>query len=291
MMFEASQFLSGAGSPIYYFADTGSRMFWLHWLTAAICISVVLKSYSTVDRRHVTSHLADWSYWLNSSTIKDYCLMFINAGLRASLWLPLIGSRLIGTLVVARTMRDQFGFPEEVVWDPISLTLLYTVIYFVIDDLSRFALHVAMHKVPLLWRLHRVHHSATTLTPFTVFRVHPIESAIYFFRAFFVFSLVSGVFVWLFGRHLSIIDVLGVNALGFIANAAFANLRHSHVWVGFGKLEYFLVSPAQHQLHHSSQPGRGNYGSVLSIWDRWLGTFKLSGTRRVLNFGLKETNL
>jgi len=40
MILEASQFLSGAGSPIYYFADTGSRMFWLHWLTAAICISV-----------------------------------------------------------------------------------------------------------------------------------------------------------------------------------------------------------------------------------------------------------
>jgi sterol desaturase/sphingolipid hydroxylase (fatty acid hydroxylase superfamily) len=140
--------------------------------------------------------------------------------------------------------------------------------------------------VPLLWRLHRVHHSATTLTPFTVFRVHPVESAIYFFRAFFVFSLVSGIFVWLFGRHLSIIDVLGVNALGFAANAAFANLRHSHIWVGFGRLEHFLVSPAQHQLHHSSQPGRGNYGSVLSVWDRCLGTFKLSGKRRSLTFGL-----
>ena len=101
----------------------------------------------------------------------------------------------------------------------------------------------------------------------------------------------SGVFVWLFGRHLSIIDVLGVNALGFAANAAFANLRHSHIWVGFGRLEHFLVSPAQHQLHHSSQPGRGNYGSVLSVWDRCLGTFKLSGKRRSLTFGLKEANL
>ena len=149
MMFEASQFLSGAGSPIYYFADTGSRMFWLHWLTAAICISVVLKSYSAVDRRHVASHLTDSSYWFNASTLKDYFLMFINAGLRASLWLQLVGSQLVGTLVVARALRDQFGFPEEIIWDPISLTLLYTVIYFVIDELSRFALHVAMDKVPL----------------------------------------------------------------------------------------------------------------------------------------------
>ena len=286
-MLEISQFLFGAGSTIYYVADTGSRLFWLHWLTAGIGVWIALRSYAASDRRRIASHLVDWSYWLNSSTTKDYVLMLINAGLRASLWLPLVGSQVVGTLVVARALRDQLGFPEEIIWDPVALTLAYTTVYFLIDDFSRFALHVAMHKVPMLWQLHRVHHSATTLTPFTVFRVHPIESAMYFFRAFFVFSLVSGFFVWLFGRHLSVIDVLGVNALGFIANAAFANLRHSHVWVGFGRLEYFFVSPAQHQLHHSSQPGRGNYGSVLSVWDRCLGTFKLSGKRRTLTFGLR----
>jgi sterol desaturase/sphingolipid hydroxylase (fatty acid hydroxylase superfamily) len=155
-----------------------------------------------------------------------------------------------------------------------------------VDDFSRFALHAAMHRVPFLWRLHSTHHSATTLTPFTVFRVHPVESGIYFFRAFITFSLVTGVFVWLFGRHLSIIDVVGVNAIGFIANAAFANLRHSHVWVGFGRLEHYFVSPAQHQLHHSTDLCRGNYGSVLSIWDRLAGTLELSGKRRPLTFGL-----
>ena len=212
--------------------------------------------------------------------------MCLNAGLRTSLWLPLIGSQLVGTLIVARALRDTFGFPEPIMWDPVALTVLYTFIYFLVDDFSRFALHLAMHRVPFLWRLHRTHHSATTLTPFTVFRVHPVESGIYFFRAFITFSLVTGLFVWLFGRHLSIIDVVGVNAIGFLANAAFANLRHSHVWVGFGRLEYYFISPAQHQLHHSMDLCRGNYGSVLSIWDRFVGTLELSGKRRPLSFGL-----
>ena len=43
----------------------------------------------------------------------------------------------------------------------------------------------------------------------------------------------------------------GVEALGFWFNAATGNLRHSHVWLPFGpKLERWLLSPAQHQLHH-----------------------------------------
>lgn len=285
-MVEITQFLSGATSPVFYFADMGSRLFWLHWVTATLCVYVVLKSYAITERQRVVADLRDWHYWFNRSTAKDYGLMCLNAGLRTSLWLPLIGSQLVGTLAVARTLRDYFGFPPTMILDPVTLTVVYTFTYFLIDDFSRFALHLAMHRVPLLWRLHQTHHSATTLTPFTVFRVHPVESAIYFFRAFVVFSLVTGIFVWLFGRHLSIIDVIGVNALGFFANAAFANLRHSHVWVGFGRLEQCFVSPAQHQLHHSVDLRRGNYGSVLSIWDRLAGTFELSGKRRPLIFGL-----
>ena len=285
-MIEVAQFLNGAAAPVFYFTDVGSRLFWLHWVTAAVCTYVVLKSYAAAERKGVVRHLGDRNYWFNRSTAKDYGLMCLNAGLRTSLWLPLIGSQLVGTLAVARALRDNFGFLEPIIWDPVTLTVLYTFIYFLVDDFSRFALHLAMHRVPFLWRLHRTHHSATTLTPFTVFRVHPLESGIYFFRAFITFSLVTGVFVWLFGRHLSIIDVVGVNAIGFIANAAFANLRHSHVWVGFGRLEHCFVSPAQHQLHHSLSTCRGNYGSVLSLWDRLAGTLELSGKRRPLTFGL-----
>ena len=253
-MIEVTQFIAGAAGTVFYFTDVGSRLFWLHWVTAALCVYVVLKSYAAKERQGVVRRLTDRNYWFNRSTAKDYGLMCLNAGLRTSLWLPLIGSQLVGTLVVARALRDYFGFPEPVIWDPVTLTILYTFIYFLVDDFSRFALHAAMHRVPLLWRLHSTHHSATTLTPFTVFRVHPVESGIYFFRAFITFSLVTGVFVWLFGRHLSIIDVVGVNAIGFIANAAFANLRHSHVWVGFGRLEHYFVLSLIHisRAHETS---------------------------------------
>ena len=129
-----------------------------------------------------------------------------------------------------------------------------------------------MHRVDLLWSLHRVHHSATNLTPLTLFRVHPVESIFYFARGLIVFGLVSGIFVWLFGSKVNGLHVLGVDLFGFIFAAMASNLRHSPIWLSFGKLENFLISPAQHQLHHSMDHGHPNYGTCLAIWDRIIGT-------------------
>jgi sterol desaturase/sphingolipid hydroxylase (fatty acid hydroxylase superfamily) len=46
---------------------------------------------------------------------------------------------------------------------------------FVVEDASRFLFHLASHRSPWLWELHKVHHSAEVLTPFTLYRLHPIE--------------------------------------------------------------------------------------------------------------------
>ena len=65
-------------------------------MTAALCTYVVLKHAAT-ERQEVMSDLIDWRYWFNRSTAHDYGVMCLNAGLRTSLWLPLIGSQLVGT--------------------------------------------------------------------------------------------------------------------------------------------------------------------------------------------------
>src|SRR5690606_10634907 len=81
--------------------------------------------------------------------------------------------------------------------------------------------------------------------------------------------------------------VLGVHALGFLANATSGNLRHSHVPMGFGRAERWLVSPAQHQLHHAVEPASqaSNYGTWLAVWDRVGGTWRAS-EGQVERFGL-----
>ena len=73
---------------------------------------------------------------------------------------------------------------------------------------------------------------------------------------------------------------------GVMFNFAAANLRHSHIWISFGRLEKIFISPAQHQIHHSVGHSNANLGSIFSVWDGLLGTRTYSGQKRELEFGL-----
>ena len=80
-------------------------------------------------------------------------------------------------------------------------------------------------------------------------------------------------FLFFFGAKAELVTVLGANAILFVFNTLGSNLRHSHVWITYGPVfERFLISPAQHQIHHSQHArdhGR-NFGAVLALWD-WVG--------------------
>ena len=73
---------------------------------------------------------------------------------------------------------------------------------------------------------------------------------------------------------------------GVLFNFAAANLRHSHIWISFGRLEKIFISPAQHQIHHSVGNSNANLGSIFSIWDGMVGTRMYAGEKRTLEFGL-----
>ena len=136
-----------------------------------------------------------------------------------------------------------------------------------------------MHKIPFLWAFHQVHHSAEVITPLTHHRIHPFESWLYDMRGALVTGVVAGGFYWLFRGAVSDYTLLGVPALGFVCNVTTGNLRHSHVWLRFpSAVERWLISPAQHQLHHSLEPVHhgSNYGTWLAIWDRVFGVLIVS---------------
>ena len=90
---------------------------------------------------------------------------------------------------------------------------------------------------------------------------------------------------------MELLTLLGANIFSFLFNVAGANLRHSHVWISYGRLvERILVSPAQHQLHHSIDPrdGNANYGAVLAVWD-WLGgSLRLAEEGPPTAFGVRD---
>ncbi len=259
--------------PLAFPLDPAKRVFWGCLVSAALLASLVVTARAgQFDVRAQARALFDRDYWLHASSAADVALMFLNHFLRVLLLAPLLGGHLAATLVVGRFLQRNLGDAPELDLPWLAIATIYSVTMFVAQDLSRFLLHLAMHRCGALWRFHRIHHSAPVLTPLTLFRVHPVEHALYFLRSLAVFGLVSGGAIWLFGRNFAAFDILGVGLAGFLFNLAGANLRHSHVWLTFGRWERWFVSPAQHQLHHSREHGHCNLGSALALWDRVAGT-------------------
>ena len=282
--------LEGLLAPLLYPLDPAKRIYWVSILSSLVIASIVVTIQNRqLDIRKQFHSLFDRGYWFNKSTMEDISWMFANSVLRAALLIPIIGSHLWFTLATGRFLQSTIGEAPEIQLPWFAIASIYALVFLIFEDLSRFGLHFMMHRNPLLWRFHQVHHSATTLTPLTLFRVHPIESAAYFFRGTLIFGLVSGTFIWLFGRQLSTFDIMGVDLLGFLFNLVGANLRHSHIWLSFGVVERLFISPAQHQMHHSRTNGHANLGTYLAVWDKLFKTWKPSGTNPVRDFGLQST--
>ena len=272
--------------------DPGRRLFWVFILSALVlaCVTVSLQQRGFKPGAQLAA-LFNRRYWFNRSTSVDYSLLTLNTGLRGLLLVPLFGSHLAGTIGVGSWLQSTFGDAPALALSPLTIAVAYTITFFIAEDLSRFGLHFAMHRNPLLWSIHRTHHSATTLTPITVHRVHPLEMGLYYLRGLLVFSVVSGSFVYLFRGQVSGLDILGVDLLGFLFNALGANLRHSPIFLSFGPLERLFISPAQHQLHHSSAAEHRdiNFGTCLALWDRLAGSWRPGRREGALEFGLSAT--
>lgn len=231
--------------------------------------------------------------FLNPSAFLDYKIMGLNILLKAFVFPFFLISTFQVSVWFLKLARSFFPNFSGLNIEGTSAALLVTVIAFVISDFFRFFHHYLMHRLPFLKQLHRTHHSALVLTPFTLYRAHPLESLLAGFRNVFAIGLSLGVFSFLIQRPVSGIEVLGVNIFGFVFNACLSNLRHSSVPISFGPLEYIFVSPRMHQLHHSNNPKHfgKNYGVALAIWDQLFGAFyrPTKQDMKELTFGVHQT--
>jgi sterol desaturase/sphingolipid hydroxylase (fatty acid hydroxylase superfamily) len=138
------------------------------------------------------------------------------------------------------------------------------ITFFVLDFFVGWLVHIAEHKIPVLWRFHVIHHADNNVDVTTGLRHHPFESVLrglFFFMAIFV----AGAPMYAVMIYQTIL----------IFATAFTHANISlHAKVDRA-LSYILVSPNMHKVHHHfKQPYTdSNYGAVLSIWDRLLGTF------------------
>ncbi len=276
--------------PVGFVVDPGRRVFW-PCLVVALLLACGLALSRGVRLRKLVAWLFSPRIWAHRSALLDYQIIFAKALLRATLFAPLAVSGLAVTVFVARALDGWLEPSAPTGWSRLQIDATYTLALFLVSDFSRYLLHRWLHTVPWLWELHKVHHSAEVLTPFTVYRSHPIEGLLFALRGALVTGVVTGVFFHLFRAELGVLDVLGVNALAFTFNLLGSNLRHSHVWLSYGPwIERVLISPAQHQVHHSVEPAdhHRNLGTCLAVWDLLGGSLRTTGEPERLAFGLDE---
>ncbi len=274
-------------APVF---DPRKRLYF-GYLLCAVPVVIVYAHFSSRDNPwRALKCLADIRIWWSRSARCDYLIVFINHFV-----MRLLGPRLVSTLAVTTFLFESLhhlfdGRPMALAAAPDwSIALAFTAVLFVFDDATKYLVHRWLHTVPFLWAFHKVHHSAQALTPITVFRVHPVEGVLFSLRATAVQAGVLSVFFFFFGERVDLISVLGANVFLFAFNVTGSNLRHTHVWISYGRiLERLLISPAQHQIHHSTarRHVNKNYGAVLAVWDGLGGSLYGAGDETNLRFGL-----
>lgn len=161
---------------------------------------------------------------------------------------------------------------------------------FLMIDLAYWALHLAFHRIPALWEIHKVHHSAEVLTPLVEWRQHPVEFVLFSTMIGPVAGAAFGAMGWLFGPAAQPLTLFQTNLVIALHLLTFHHLRHSGVWIAArGWLGRLVHSPAHHHIHHSTDPRHFgmNLGYALSVWDWAFGTLWIPERRGRVRLGVE----
>ncbi|MBX6741504.1 MAG: sterol desaturase family protein [Acetobacteraceae bacterium] len=144
-------------------------------------------------------------------------------------------------------------------------------------DYTLYVWHVLTHRVPILWRLHAVHHADLDLSASTALRFHFMEMAVSVpWRA----------------AQVALLGI-GPRALSTWQDFLFASIlfHHSNLRLPLRlerRMVRFIVTPRMHGIHHSilEEEANSNWSSGLTIWDRLHGTLRLDVPQDRIIIGL-----
>ena len=146
-------------------------------------------------------------------------------------------------------------------WLSVSQAVLYWVLLVLAEDLLYYWLHRFDHEIRLFWAVHVTHHSSGQLN-FTVGFRSSVFQPLYRFVYFIPLALVG----------FMPLDIVFI----YSATQIWGICVHTELIHKMGWLEYILVTPSHHRVHHSSNPKYldKNMGMLLIVWDRLFGTFQ-----------------
>lgn len=139
--------------------------------------------------------------------------------------------------------------------------------------------HRAYHGMPLMWRMHRVHHSDRDLDVTTSGRFHLTEMVL---SAAFRLGVIA-----LLGASVAGVVIFEI-VFGLLNQLEHANLHLPEPLESWCRLVF--VTPDMHRIHHSQEPSHtsSNYSTIFSWWDRLFGTYRFGMEQGALTIGLPE---
>jgi sterol desaturase/sphingolipid hydroxylase (fatty acid hydroxylase superfamily) len=291
-----SQFVLAAQTVQHSFGKLFSRFHWTAVLSSALIVFLTwaarAREEEAVRSRGFRRFIFPREVWLHPSARLDYrFVLFDKVALGVLIG---VGTLLVSPHHVERAVKGASWLGHAAARANWGIVLAYTVVLLFTEDFFRYWAHRWMHTSPFLWQFHKVHHSAEALIPFSELRSHPVNGIIDLTRGVIAVPLVTIIFLVVFPGRLTAVTILGVNAGRFIFNIGGAHLRHSHVWLSFGPFwEKLVISPAQHQIHHSRDVRHRNlnFGSQFAVWDWLFGTLYLTQKRpEAIEFGIDKAD-
>ncbi|MDZ4289800.1 MAG: sterol desaturase family protein [Prosthecobacter sp.] len=152
---------------------------------------------------------------------------------------------------------------------------VYWIALFVLEDFAYYALHFVDHHCRFFWAVHVTHHSSGEFNLTTGFRSSVFQPL---YRTFYFLPL-----AWLGFQPLDILFM-------YAATQIYGSLIHTETIRKMGWLEYILVTPSHHRVHHASNPRYldKNMGMCLIFWDKLFGTFQAEEPEDPPRYGLTK---
>jgi len=188
----------------------------------------------------------------------------ILAVLNVAVVLPLVTALTLSLSDVVQQVAPWVVLPKSGVVPRWAVILLIIVAM----DWCNWFVHLANHRVRLLWRFHELHHSQEDMNVLTVFRTHPLIHVSY------VLAVVPALVLLANGAVPSLLLVLYGGVVAF---------AHSNTNLSFGPFARAFVSPNYHRIHHRVQGAHDvNLGFALTVWDQLTrrALFPTAGTVR-----------
>lgn len=187
----------------------------------------------------------------------------------------IIKAGLVVVVVAALVARQLVPQPFQAALSGQPLWLQFVEVL-VVADLGFYAAHRMFHRIPLLWRIHQIHHSIEDLDWLAAWRVHPADQII------------------TKGASLAPVFILGFSPEAVVAFSLMYQWQsiflHSNLRIDFGPFRLLLASPRFHRWHHCNDRAAHdkNFAGQLPFIDALFGTLHLPEGKLPERYGIDQ---